>query len=154
MHVLLLYSIARIQGRFVQKIELLVLPRFRKFESEAGQNIKDAEEQISRGGPREQLQANIEAAKTTIEACRLLIGHLADQRTAIIRENEHTKRILAAARNTYRTVRLSLNVAEMISDCRKAFQALRQLQVPRLRPFQSMKLKDEMQRLTQRMLEQ
>jgi hypothetical protein len=70
---------------------------------------------------------------------------------AIARENEQTKLMLAAAVNTYKTVRLSLNVAELMSDCRTAFQALRQLRLPRLRTFQNLQLKSEMQRLAARM---
>jgi hypothetical protein len=61
--------------------------------------------------------------------------------------------MLAAAANTYKTVRVSLNVAELMSDCEKAFHALRQLQLPRLRTFQNLELKTEMQRLTELMLD-
>jgi hypothetical protein len=41
----------------------------------------------------------------------------------------------------------------MMSDCQKAFQAMHNMQLPRLRPFQSMQLKEEMQRLTERILD-
>ena len=62
--------------------------------------------------------------------------------------------MLDAAINTYKTVRLSLNVAELMSDCAKAFHALRQLRLPKLRTFQNVQLKAEMQRLAERMLDQ
>jgi hypothetical protein len=61
--------------------------------------------------------------------------------------------MLAAAVNTYKTVLLSLNVAELMSDCQKAFQALHGLKLPRLRTFQNLQLKGELQRLTERMLD-
>jgi uncharacterized protein YlaI len=78
---------------------------------------------------------------------------LCDQQKAIARENAETKRMLNAAINTYKTVRLSMNVAELMNDCRMAFRALRQLRLPRLRTFQNLQLKGEMERLTERLRE-
>jgi hypothetical protein len=153
MYLLLVYAIDRLQVRFIQEIDHVHLPKLRGFEEEARRNIAEAKYQIASGGPREQLRANIDAANTTIEACHCLAGTLRDQKNAIAGENEHTKRMLAAAVNTYKTVRLSLNVAELMSDCRKAFTALRELRLPRLRTFQNLQLKSEMQRLAERMHE-
>jgi hypothetical protein len=153
MYLLLVYAINRIQARFIQEVDHVQLPKLRTFEEEARQNIADAQNQIAVGGPREQLRANVEAAKTTMEACHCLASALRDQMKAITRENEESKRMLAAAVNTYKTVRLSLNVAELMSDCEKAFHALRQLRLPRLRTFQNLQLKKEMQRLAERMLD-
>ena len=153
MYLLLVYAIDRIQSRFIQEVDHVQLPKLRTFEQEARQNITEAKDQIAGGGPKEQLMANVDAAKTTIEACHCLASALCEQKNAIARENTHTKQILAAAANTYKTVRLSLNVAELMSDCEKAFHALRQLRLPRLRTFQNIQLKTEMQRLTERMLD-
>ena len=153
MYLLLVYAIDRIQVRFIQEIDHLQLPKLHGFEEAARQNITDAQNQIAGGGPKEQLRANIEAANTTIEACHCLANSLRDQRKDISGENEQTKLMLDAAINTYKTVRLSLNVAELMSDCRKAFTALRQLRLPRLRTFQNLQLKSEMQRLAERMNE-
>ncbi len=61
--------------------------------------------------------------------------------------------MLDAAINTYQAVRLSLNVAEMMRDNAKAFSALRQVRLPRLRTFQNLQLRAEMQRLAERMRE-
>ena len=122
MYLLLVYAIDRLQVRFIQEIDHVHLPKLHAFEEEARQNITEAKNQIASGGPKEQLRANIDAANTTIEACHCLASALRDQKNAIARENEHTKLMLAAAINTYKTVRLSLNVAELMSDCRKAFR--------------------------------
>jgi hypothetical protein len=40
-----------------------------------------------------------------------------------------------------------------MSDCHAAFRALRDLQIPQLQPFQNLELKDEIQRLAERMLD-
>ena len=153
MYLLLVYAIDRVQMRFIQEIEHVHLPKLQAFEQGARQNLSEAKNQIASGGPKDQLRANIDAGNTTIEACRCFANTLREQRDAINRENEQTKRMLAAAVNTYKTVLLSLNVAELMSDCQKAFQALRGLKLPRLRTFQNLQLKGELQRLTERMLD-
>jgi hypothetical protein len=154
MYLLLVYSVDRVQTRFMEEIDDVHVPKLRAFELEARQNITDARHQISGGGPKEQLKANVEAAKLTIEACRSLANMLRDQRNSIAGENRHTKLMLNAALNTYKTIRLSMDVAGLMSDCREAFGALRQLQVPRLRTLQNVQLKAELQRLTERMREE
>jgi hypothetical protein len=153
MYLLLVYAIDRIQARFIQEVDHVQLPKLHAFAEDARQNISEAKNQIAGGGPKEQLRANIDAANTTIDACRCLSGALRDQKNAIARENEQTKRMLGAAINTYKTVRLSLNVADLMRDCEQAFHALRQLRLPRLRTFQNLQLKTEIQRLTERMLD-
>jgi hypothetical protein len=153
MYLLLVYAIDRIQARFILEVDHVQLPKLHAFEEEARQNIAEARSQIAAGGPKEQLRADVDASNTTIEACHCLAGALRDQKNAIARENEQTKRMLAAAVITYKTVRLSLNVAELMSDCEKAFHALRQLRLPRLRTFQNRQLKTEIQRLRERMLD-
>jgi SMC interacting uncharacterized protein involved in chromosome segregation len=153
MYLLLVSAVDRVQTRFIQEIAHIHLPKLHSFEEEARGNITDARNQIARGGPKEQLHGNIEAAELTIEACRSLSSVLCDQQKAIAGENSETKRMLDAAINTYRTIRLSMNVAELMSDCREAFRALRQLHLPRLRTFQSLQLKGEIQRLTERLNE-
>ena len=151
MYLLLVYAMDRIQTRFIQEIDHIQLPKLHAFEEEARRNITDAKNQISSGGPRDQLSANIDASKTTIEACHCLAGWLRDQQNAIARENEQTRLMLDAAINTYKTVRLALNLAEFMSDSARSFQALKQIRLPRLRTFQNLQLKAEMQRLAERM---
>jgi hypothetical protein len=154
MYLVLVYSIDRIQTRFIREVDHIRLPKLTEFRQQARQNVTEAQNQISGGGPREQLKANIEAATITIKACDLLARWLGEQKDAIARENAHTIQMFAAAVNTYKTIRLSLNVSELMSDCHKAFRALRQLQLPRLRPFQNLQLKDELRRLSERMIDQ
>jgi hypothetical protein len=153
MYLLLVYAVDRVQARFVQEIDHVHLPKLQAFEEEARQNIADAKNQISSGGPKEQLNANIEAGELTIEACRSMASVLREQQRAIARENRETKLMLNAAVNTYKTIRLSMDVAKLMQDCRLAFSALRKLRLPRLRTFQNLQLKGEVQRLTERLRE-
>jgi hypothetical protein len=153
MYVLLVYAIDRLQTHFIDEINDKRLPTLFTYEQKAHQHISEAKTELSLGGSREVLAANVAANKRVIEACHLLAASLSRQKASVAAENMYTRRMLAVAVNTYKTVRLSLNVAELMSDCREAYRALRQLKVPPLRPFQDLRLKEELNQLAERMSE-
>ncbi len=146
MYVLLVFAVDRLQTHFVTEIDEHFLPRTGGHEKDAVRHIADAEAQVKIGGPREQLSANISGNNRTIEACRVLASRLRDYRRAILDDNRRVRVLEAAAVNTYRTVCLSLNVAELIGYCEAAFRALRELRLPPLRPFQGIQLTEELQK--------
>ncbi len=150
MYVLLVFAVDRIQTHFIQEIDQRFLPKIAEYEKEAADHITDARAQMKAGGPREPLEANIAANRRTIEACHLLAETLRNQRRTVADENRSVRMQEAAAVNTYRTVCLSLNVAELIGYCQAAFRALRDLRLPALRPFQSVQLNQELQTLAER----
>ena len=153
MYVLLVFAVDRIQTHFVREIDESFLPQLSSYEADAVQHIESAQSQISLGGPREQLTANIAANRKTIEACRLMAETLQSHRSSVLDENRKVRTLEAAAINSYRTVCLSFNVAELIGYCESAFRALRELRLPPLRAFQSVQLNEEMQKLAERMAE-
>jgi hypothetical protein len=151
-YVLLVFAVDRIQTHFVNEIDGRFLPKIGNYEHEANQHIADAQAQISRGGPREQLAANIAANQRNIEACRLMIDILKSHRRSVLDENRKVQVLEAAAVNSYRTVRLSFNVGELIGYCEAAYRALRELRLPQLRPFQNGRLNEELQKLGERVV--
>lgn len=153
MYVLLVYAIDRLQTHFIDEINDKRLPALFTYEQKAHQHISEAQTELSLGGSREVLAANVAANKRVIEACHLLADSLSRQKASVAAENMYTRQMLAVAVNTYKTVRLSLNVAELMSDCREAYRALRQLKAPPLRPFQDLRLKEELNQLAEHMSE-
>jgi hypothetical protein len=154
MYVLLVFVVDRIQTHFVSEIDGHFLPRIAEQEKGALRHIGDAQAQLRSCGPREQLQANIAENRRIIEACGLLSSRLRDYRRAILDDNRQVRILEAAAVNTYRTVCLSLNVAELIGYCDAAFRALRELRLPPLRPFQGIQLTEELQKLAERIADE
>ncbi len=150
MYLLLVMAVSRIQNHFVQDIDERFLPKITQRVQEASRHIADAQAQLKAAGPKEALQANIAANRRTMEACRLLADMLRGQRMTVLDENRRVRTQEAAAINTYRTVCLSINVAELIGYCQAAFRALRELRLPPLRPFQNVQLNDELHRLAER----
>ena len=153
MYFLLVYCIDRMHERFIQDINETQLPKLQKFEQEAHSLIADAQNKIEQpGSEKESLMGNIETNKANIKACQHFADTLRDQRDTIINENKQIKSMLAAAQNTYKTVKLSNSIAQLMTTCQKHYKALQQLRLPPLRPFQNLQLKQELRQLTQRML--
>ena len=152
-YVLLVLAVDRIEKHFMNDVDEVFIPKLRGFEEEASQNIANAQVLISSGGAKELLLANISAGESTIEACRFFADTLRSQGRAIADRNRETQRTLADAAHTYKTVRLSLDVAGMIGQCQAAFQALRELKLPQLRTFQNLQLKGELERLAARIVD-
>jgi hypothetical protein len=71
------------------------------------------------------------------------------QHRTVLDENRNVRTQEAAAVNTYRTVCLCKNEAELSGYCQAVFRALRELQLPPLRPFQNLQLNDELERLAE-----
>ena len=153
MYLILVACVDRIQTRFVEEIDRVHLPKLQAFQQEARRNIVEAQNLIESDHSKKELAANIEAGKTTIEACQHFAAVLQDRKATISNENSQIKKMLAVATNTYKTIRLSINVAEVIGHCQKAFKSLRCLKVPPLRPFQNLQLKQELQLISERMIE-
>lgn len=151
-YVLLVFAIDRIQKHFIRQVDEDFLPRLDGFEKEALRNVADALALISRGEHREQLAGNVTAGRKTVEACRLLAGVLKSHKRSVLEENKKVQSMAAAAVNTYRTVRLSFDVVELVGYCQSAFHALGELRLPPLRTFQNIHLNEELQRLADRMV--
>lgn len=149
-YVLLVLAVDRIEKHFVKKVDEEFSPQLKQITAEARQIIADARSQVSNGGPADILSSNIETNDRTIKGCQLFAEILESQRRAIVARNCDTQRVLGAAVNTYRTVRIATDVRKVFGECQTAFKALRELSLPALRTFQNAQLNDELQRLAAR----
>jgi hypothetical protein len=94
------------------------------------------------------LQANIRAQKLTIAAARMYRSYLEKQRADIDTARNRLAPDLAAARNTYETVKVSSELVAMMKSGRNLFDSLKNLQIPELRVFENLEMKREFEKLT------
>lgn len=154
MYVVLNELLDRLQKEFIKTIENNHIPDLKGYVKEAEQNIEEAKDLMkSNHADKSILQSNIESNKLTMEAAKLYINYLESQVETINRENKSVERHLATARNTYKTVRLSSNVSELIQSGRKNFDALMKLELPKLRGFENQVMQQEFRRLTEEISE-
>jgi hypothetical protein len=152
MYLLLVQCIDRMQERYIQEVEQVSIPKLARFEQEARNHITETRQLIQRDGPHELLSKNIETDKTTVEVCQVFADTLRKQKDRIAAENKQIKTMINVAANTYKTMSISMNVAKLISDSQRAFDAVKGIPPPPLRAFQGLQLK-EFRHITDRMLE-
>lgn len=149
MYVVMIHVMDRIQDTFVRDIHQIHIPKLNEFAEQADRNMASAQALIDAGkGDAETLTANIASNQLTRETARLYIEYLQRNARLIKKENESAEENLATAMNTYDTVKLSSDVAALMSTGRRNFDALMRLQVPALREFSNESIRKEFQRMT------
>ena len=148
-YVLLVLAVDRIQKHFIREVDENYIPRLDSRKQEAGQIIDHAQREMSRGGLKYQLEGNITANRKNIHACQLMTEILRSHKRSIAGENRELQRSIGAAVNTYRTVKVSYDIVEVVGQCSAAFRALRGLRIPTLQTFKNVHLNEELQLLAE-----
>ncbi len=149
MYVVMIHVMDRIQKTFVRDVNEKHVPKLQEFSDQADQNIAQARALIKvNGGDAKTLNANIASNLLTKETAALYIKYLKHNAGLIAAENKRAQKNLATAMNTYDTVKLSSDVAELMSTGRRDFETLMKLQVPTLREFGNESIRREFERMT------
>lgn len=151
MVVMLHRLVVSMQEGFVEKVDDEILPHLQAYRDEADEIIEESRELIRSGGNRVGLESNIAANELTKRAIDLYLRIVTSQREKVAEALEISEREHQVAINTYRTVRLSSNVADLIRDGLGTFEALSDLQVPETAEFQNEEIRKEFRLLTERL---
>jgi hypothetical protein len=152
-YVVLVRIMDRLQKEFVRRVSDEQLPRLKEFQAKARENIAQAQRNLSKGGDPEIAKANIRSNQLTIDACELYSEYLVEQARDVTAQNDALQTRLRDAINTYETVQLSSQVAELLAEGRRNFSALLELDLPELRGFENAELQAEFQRLTRELVQ-
>lgn len=149
MYVVMVQVMDRIQKTFVRDVEQKHIPKLKEFAAKADQNVAQAQSLIdANGGDKETLTANIASNRLTRKTAELYIQYLNRNADLISQENKLAEKNLATAMNTYDTVKLSSDVATLMSTGRRDFDTLMKLKVPSLREFNNQAIRKEFERMT------
>lgn len=97
------------------------------------------------------LTSNLEAQRLTVQAAGVYRSYLAEQRRQVSTAREGLERDIAAARNTYETVRVSGELVVLVKSSQRLLEGLMNRQIPALRPFENLEMQREFQKLTQQL---
>ena len=147
-YLMLLKTVDRLQNKFIENVDDDYYPKLDVFAQKALDNIADAEKAIQAGGDREILNNNITSNEITHEAVMLYKQGLAHQKHQMMNANLECRRNILTAMNTYRTAALSKDVASLMATSRRAFDAITNLTVPDLKPFENLKVKEAFLEIT------
>lgn len=150
--VVVLYKLMeRMQTHFIAEIDDNYLPKLQGFKETAQSNIKESKQLMSKHVNVKTLKSNVESNELTLKVIALYKRILMSQRDKVFKANDMTKKEMAVADNTYKTVSLSSAVSGLISDGANNFGKLISLQIPDVREFQNQKIKEEFKLLSQKL---
>lgn len=141
----------KMQHDFILAIDTDYLPKLTAFKKEANAVISESKNLLKSGGNAETLQANIKSNLITIEAIDLYSSILKSQRAKVFETMQISQREYQVANNTYKTVSLSSQVAQLIKQGQDTFQILLNLQIPDVKPFQNEEMKAQFRKLNKRL---
>ena len=147
-YLMLLQAMSRLQQKFVTNVDEEYLPKLDGFVQQARENMNEAEEAIKLGGDEKILRNNIANNQLTYDAAILYKDGLREQRRQMVIANVACKKNILTAQNTYKTVALSKDLAELMSASRRAFDSITGLSIPDLRPFKNERMKDALSEIT------
>jgi hypothetical protein len=147
-YLMLLQAMSRLQQKFIANIDDVYFPKLDEFSEKARENINEAQAAIKLGGDEQILQNNITSNQLTYDAALLYKDGLKEQRRQMVLANEACKKNILTAENTYKTVALSKDLADLMSESRRAFDAISGLTIPDMRPFKNERLKDALDKIT------
>ncbi|MDM8565463.1 hypothetical protein QUF74_07405 [Candidatus Halobeggiatoa sp. HSG11] len=156
MHTVLLKTLLHMQVTFTNNIDEKYIPKIAQIVEEVN-NINETTRNLLSGevdkNHRQHLMANIGAQKLTLQTAELYKKHLNRQRGKVEIAKNKTESDLQIAQNTYRTVRVSGELINLLRTSQKSFDTLLNIQVPDLLVFESLQMKQEFAILTQKLAE-
>jgi hypothetical protein len=152
MYVVLLRALERMHTKIREAIGEQYIPQLDSIVARA-QALSAETQDLARSNPakRELLAANLEAQRMTVEAAAVYRDYLVEQRAQVERARADLEKDIAAAWNTYETVRVSGELVGLVRSSQKLLEGLMNRQVPALRPFQNLEMKRELEKLTQQL---
>jgi hypothetical protein len=153
MYVLLVRIMDRVQDSFVEHIEKEAMPKVAEFGNEAAATEKQAKSLLSGSdqATRQTLEKNIAACKLAQDAVANYGTYLKAQSDRVRELNRTVEKRLKVAENTYRTMTVSVGISELIRQGELDLQAVMSMELPVLRGFDNTALREQYQRLNERM---
>jgi predicted nucleic acid-binding Zn-ribbon protein len=139
--------------KFIHKVDTVYLANLNTITNETEKLLKETHQQIKSIRDktlRQNLEHNARAQKLTLKAADKYRDHLQNQKTQVEQSLHKLRQQWAVAVNTYKTVTLSRDLVAMLRSSGKEFNALMQLDIPPLQPFENLEMQQEFNKLTNR----
>jgi hypothetical protein len=149
MYVVLLKSLHQMHLQVEQAIAGKYIPQIEAI-AERARDLSEQTRGLMARTPakREILEANLEAQRLTVEAAGIYRDYLDAQGREVTAARVALEKDIAAAWNTYETVRVSGELVGLVRSSRELLEGLLDRQVPALRPFRNQEMQREFEKLT------
>ncbi|UHD15527.1 hypothetical protein [Thiocapsa bogorovii] len=152
LYVVLLQALNRMHLQIEEAIGEQYIPQIDAIIARA-QELSGETRQLQRESPgrRDVLAANLEAQQLTVQAAEIYRRYLREQATQVKQARRELEKDIAAAWNTYETVRVSGELVNLVRSSQQLLDGLMNRQVPTLRPFENLEMQREFQKLTEQL---
>ena len=149
-YVVLVEVALKTQANVIHRIDTVYLPELDKIAADTRRVQGETQRLLVSTGKdrRPVLKGNLDSQELTLKAAALYRQHLWGQRTAISETQRKLAGIHEVALNTYRTVRISSDLVLLMRTTSQEFGAVLAIELPPLRPFESLAMKDEFQKIS------
>lgn len=152
LYVVLLKSLDRMHVQIEEAIGERYLPQIDDIVGQT-QTLAADTERLLRESPdrRALLEGNLQAQQLTLQAAGFYRQYLVDQAAQVRQARLELEQDIAAAWNTYETVRVSGELVGLVRSSQLLLEGLMNRQAPALRPFENLEMQREIQKLTRQL---
>ncbi|MDZ4756108.1 MAG: hypothetical protein SGJ11_16630 [Phycisphaerae bacterium] len=153
MYVLLVRIMDRIQDSFIEQVESVAIPKVKQFGEEAAATKRQAKALLSKADAAHKvtLERNIAACELAQDAVINYTAYLQAQAERVRDLNKSVEVRLKVAENTYRTMTVSVGIAELIKQGQLDLQAVMAMELPALKGFDNTALREQYEQLNSRL---
>ncbi|BAF71984.1 hypothetical protein [Sulfurovum sp. NBC37-1] len=151
LHLVSLELVVYIQQNYIDKVDNLYIPKIDNIMFEAKKMVAETKRlAASEASERRRsiYEKNIQAQELTAHVAELYRQDLITSKVSMINAQKITQKNLQLARNTYKTVVLSADLYELISESQHMFSEVSKIQVPNIVPFENMQIQKKYYELT------
>lgn len=152
MYVVLLKALARMHLQIEEAINGGYIPQIDAIGAHA-QALSAQTHELQQQSPEKTavLAGNLEAQRLTIETAAIYRAYLEDQARQVAQARAALELDVAAAWNTYETVRVSGELVDLVRTSQRLLAGLADRQVPALIPFENREMRKELEKLTEQL---
>ena len=151
MHVVLLKFVINMQQAYINKLDKEYLPRIdniRKDTIRVSQESKQLLRSEKHSTQRKVLQHNLQAQQLTLKVAKLYAQQLNKQKAKVAEALNRAKSDYRVAKNTFDTVKLSAELIRLMKTNEASFNALMNIQIPEIVPFQNIEMQKKYEELS------
>jgi hypothetical protein len=155
MHLVSLALVVYLQEQYIERVDGVYIPKIDAIVNRASRMINQTEVLLDReeSSERESVyRSNLEAQKFTKMVALEYKDELMLSKARMQEAQEHTKKNLLLAENTFSTVSLSSGLYNLIRQSQMMFDKISRIQVPEIVPFENLQIEQKYKELTKQIL--
>ena len=151
MHVVLLKFVINMQQTYINKLDKEYLPRINKIRKDTMRINQESRQLLhseNNQAQRSVLQNNLHAQQLTLKVAKLYAQQLGKQKAKVVEALNRAKSDYRVAKNTFDTVKLSAELIRLMKTNEASFNALMNIQIPEIVPFQNIEMQKKFEELS------